>query len=131
MNRKMISAAVLAASVGTAMIPSAAMARDYDYRDGYYERVSHDGYGRDYRRDGYYSRDTAWDGRSYRGRDRYYRERCNGGDGAVGTIAGGAGGALLGNLFGGGGLGTVLGGVGGALLGRSLDKQHTKERYGC
>src|ERR1700712_3207356 len=67
----------------------------------------------------------------YRGHNRYYDHRCGGGDGAVGTIAGGAGGALLGNAIGGGLLGTVAGGVGGALLGRHLDKTHTRHRRGC
>jgi uncharacterized protein YcfJ len=67
----------------------------------------------------------------YRGHDRNYRHRCGGGNGAVGTIAGGAGGALLGNAVGGGVLGTVAGGVGGALLGRHLDKTHSRHRNGC
>jgi len=69
--------------------------------------------------------------REYRGQDRAYRQRCGGGNGAVGTIAGGAGGAVIGNAVGGGTLGTVAGGVGGALLGRHLDKKHTKEKRGC
>lgn len=66
----------------------------------------------------------------YHGRS-YYRHRCGGGNGAVGTVAGGAGGALVGNALGGGLLGTVAGGVGGALLGRHLDKTHTRHRRGC
>lgn len=69
--------------------------------------------------------------REYRGDYGRYRQRCSGGDGAVGTIAGGAGGAILGNVLGGGTLGTVAGGVGGALVGRSLDKRHTRNRRGC
>ena len=68
--------------------------------------------------------------RDYHGRN-YYRHRCSGGNGAVGTIAGGAGGALAGNALGGGTLGTIAGGVGGALLGRHLDKSHTRSRKGC
>lgn len=67
----------------------------------------------------------------YHGRGGHYRHRCGGGNGAVGTIAGGAGGALLGNALGGGTLGTVAGGVGGALVGRHFDKQHTRHRRGC
>ena len=67
----------------------------------------------------------------YHGNGGHYRHRCGGGNGAVGTIAGGAGGALLGNAIGGGTLGTVAGGVGGALLGRHLDKKHTRSRRGC
>ena len=68
------------------------------------------------------------DDRDYRGR---YRHGCGGGNGAVGTIAGGAGGALAGNALGGGTLGTVAGGVGGALIGRHFDKQHTRHERGC
>lgn len=71
------------------------------------------------------------DHHTYHGHDRYYRHKCGGGNGAVGTIAGGAGGALVGNALGGGTLGTVAGGVGGALLGRHLDKKHTRSRNGC
>lgn len=69
--------------------------------------------------------------RTYHGRGGYYRHRCGGGNGAVGTVAGGVGGALIGNAIGGGALGTVAGGVGGALLGRHLDKAHTRHRRGC
>ncbi len=61
----------------------------------------------------------------------YYRHRCGGGNGAVGTVAGGVGGAVIGNAIGGGVLGTVAGGVGGALLGRHLDKAHSRHRNGC
>lgn len=65
---------------------------------------------------------------SDRTRGRYNSHRCGSGNGAVGTIAGGAGGALLGHALGGGTLGTVAGGVGGALLGRTLDKNNTRNR---
>ena len=65
----------------------------------------------------------------YRGHTAHYR--CGGGNGAVGTVVGGAGGALIGNAAGGGVLGTVAGGVGGALLGRHLDKVNTRHRGGC
>jgi hypothetical protein len=57
--------------------------------------------------------------------------RCSGGNGAVGTVGGGAGGAVLGHAVVGGPVATVAGGVGGALLGRHLDKQHTRRRAGC
>jgi uncharacterized protein YcfJ len=69
--------------------------------------------------------------------DRVYRDhgrsrgRCGGGDGATGTIAGGVGGAVLGNVLGGGTVGTIAGGVGGGLLGRHLDKKHTRNKRGC
>jgi uncharacterized protein YcfJ len=61
---------------------------------------------------------------------RYYRD-CSGGNGAVGTVAGGVGGAVLGGAIIGGPVATVAGGVGGALLGRHLDKKHTRARHGC
>ncbi|WP_340318351.1 glycine zipper 2TM domain-containing protein [Rhizorhabdus argentea] len=157
MARKLISMAVLAASVTTTIVPSVAMARDYDrnrseqvrgyaddgwygdqrdYRDSYRRRVSDDGYdrrayNRAHGREGYYAQNGYRSDQVYRGSDRYYRQRCDGGNGAVGTVVGGAGGAVLGNAFGGGTLGTVLGGLGGALLGRHLDKKHTIERNGC
>lgn len=81
--------------------------------------------------DGHYDRDANYDHhhRAYHGRGGHYR--CNGGNGAVGTVAGGVGGAVLGNALGGGTLGTVAGGVGGALLGRHLDKKHTEAKNGC
>lgn len=69
--------------------------------------------------------------RVYQGRGGHHYRRCGGGNGAVGTIAGGAGGAVLGSVLGGGTVGTIAGGVGGALLGRHFDKQHTRRRNGC
>lgn len=57
--------------------------------------------------------------------------RCSGGNGAVGTVAGGVGGAVISHAIIGGPVATVAGGVGGALLGRHLDKQHTRHRQGC
>lgn len=71
--------------------------------------------------------------RYYHDQARYDRghRRCSGGNGAVGTVAGGVGGALIGNAVGGGTLGTIGGGVGGALLGRTLDKNNTRSRHGC
>lgn len=103
--KKTIIAAALAAMVsGPIMMPAPALSRDRDYRD---------------------------DGRVYRGHNRNYRRKCGGGNGAVGTVAGGAGGALIGNAVGGGTLGTVAGGVGGALLGRHFDKKNTRAKNGC
>lgn len=70
-------------------------------------------------------------GHHYHGSPSRHGHKCGGGNGAVGTIAGGVGGAVIGNSLGGGTAGTVLGGVGGALLGRHLDKTHTRHRNGC
>lgn len=71
-------------------------------------------------------------------RRHYYNHRtyhgCKRSSGTTGLIAGGAGGALLGNALGGGVIGTVAGGVGGALLGKHLDKKHDaaqNRRNGC
>lgn len=60
-----------------------------------------------------------------------YQRNCSGGNGAVGTVAGGVGGAVLGGAVIGGPVATIAGGVGGALLGRHLDKQNTRSRNGC
>lgn len=70
-------------------------------------------------------------GHTYNGHDGRYYHKCGGGNGAVGTVVGGAGGALAGNALGGGVLGTVAGGVGGALIGRHFDKRHTRHENGC
>lgn len=72
------------------------------------------------------------DDRRYAGDNRRYHNCSN--NGAVGTVAGGVGGALIGNALGGGTIGTLAGAGGGALLGRSLDKKHTRDRQrrnGC
>lgn len=59
----------------------------------------------------------------YRGQDgRYY---CKREDGSTGTFVGAGIGAILGNIIAPGGskvLGTLLGGAGGALAGRSIDR---------
>jgi outer membrane lipoprotein SlyB len=76
---------------------------------------------------------TAADARRYHNR-RVYHQDCRRSSGTTGALAGGAGGAVLGNVLGGGVLGTVAGGVGGALLGRHLDKKHDaaqNRRNGC
>lgn len=67
--------------------------------------------------------------RSHHGRVVY--RNCSGGNGAVGTVAGGVGGAVLGGAVIGGPVATIAGGVGGALLGRHLDKKNTRARNGC
>ncbi len=107
MKHKLAMAALVALVVGPVALPAPVMADNYRHSSNY-------------RGD-----------RHYRGRDRNYRRKCGGGNGAVGTVAGGAGGALLGNAVGGGTLGTVAGGVGGALLGRHLDKKNTRSKNGC
>jgi uncharacterized protein YcfJ len=71
---------------------------------------------------------------TYRGRDGHYHYRCKRSKGTTGTIAGGVGGALVGNALGGGTIGTLAGAGGGALLGRHLDKKHDEaqnRRNGC
>lgn len=64
--------------------------------------------------------------RYHRHYDRDYRRSCRHSSGTTGLIAGGAGGALLGNsVLGHGALGTVAGAVGGAFAGRAIDRTIT------
>ena len=68
--------------------------------------------------------------RTYHGKkhryQRSYRGRCRHSSGTTGLVAGGAGGALLGNsVLGHGALGTVAGAVGGAFAGRAIDRTIT------
>ncbi len=71
-----------------------------------------------------YRDDSRQQTRTYRGEDGRYYE-CKKSNGAVGTVAGGVGGGLIGHALGGGTLGTLAGAGGGALLGRHFDKKHT------
>lgn len=78
---------------------------------------------------GYYDRHHV-----YHRDDRRYRYHCRRSSGTTGLIAGGVGGALVGNALGGGTLGTLAGAGGGALLGRHIDKRHDaaqNRRNGC
>lgn len=101
MKSKFVAAALMAMTVTPAVMPSEASAQRHHHR--------------------YHT---------YYGRSGHYRHRCGGGNGAVGTIAGGVGGGLIGSAIG-GPVATVAGAVGGGLLGRHLDKQHTRARHGC
>lgn len=128
-----VAAAVAAGAISTA--PAFADQNHYDghWRDGryYYDNGSYYYHGHYYDRFGHRRGSRYYRGENvYRGRNYYYRHRCSGGNGAVGTVAGGVGGAVIGNALG-GTAGTVLGGVGGALLGRHLDKENTRDRHGC
>jgi len=105
MKSKIATAALIAAMIAPTMMPTEASAR-HRHRHHATKSVHY-----------------------YRAAPRPYR--CSGGDGAVGTVAGGVGGALIGNAIGGDALGTIAGGVGGALLGRHLDKVNTRHRNGC
>jgi len=61
--------------------------------------------------------------RHYRASTHRHYVRCRHSPGNAGLIAGGVGGALVGNsIFGHGVLGTVAGGVGGAFAGRAIDR---------
>ncbi len=116
-----VKAALVAAGLAVfagAAVPTSALAQGYDR---HHRETS--------------SRDRNRQHYGDRARGRYDSRHCGSGNGAVGTVAGGAGGALLGNALGGGTLGTIAGGVGGALVGRTLDKQNTRDknrnRNGC
>jgi hypothetical protein len=84
LNAKVALAAAGIATLGLGVFPSAALAQGPGY-DQHYRGAS-----RDYHRQYY----------SDRARGRYASRHCGSGNGAVGTIAGGAGGALLGNALG-------------------------------
>lgn len=74
-------------------------------------------------------KNRRYEPRVYEGRDG--RTYCRHSDGTTGLIAGGVGGALLGNTIAGRGdktLGTVLGGVAGAFGGRAIDRASTADR---
>lgn len=59
----------------------------------------------------------------------HYRRGCRYSSGTTGLVAGGVGGALLGNsVFGHGALGTIAGGVGGAFGGRAIDRTITAKK---
>ena len=121
-----VAMAALAAAVSMSGIMAAPAAADSQYYSGDSNRYYAD-------RSDYYDSDgnRYYNGeRVYRGRNGYYSDHCKGGDGVVGTVGGGAGGALIGNALG-GTAGLVLGGVGGALLGRHLDKENTRDKHGC
>lgn len=64
--------------------------------------------------------------RRYYGHSRRHVRTCRHSSGTTGLIAGGVGGALLGNsVLGHGALGTIAGGVGGAFAGRAIDRTIT------
>ena len=71
--------------------------------------------------------DQAQARKHYRGHN--YQRRCTHSGGTTGMVAGGVGGALLGNsVFGHGALGTVGGAAAGALGGRAIDRTITAKR---
>ncbi|WP_150291929.1 glycine zipper 2TM domain-containing protein [Sphingobium estronivorans] len=92
-------------------------------RYGYDRPGRHDGYGR-HRHGGRQIGDNDY---IYRDNDgRYY---CKRDDGTTGTIVGAIAGGVLGNVIAPGGsktLGTILGGAGGALAGRAIDKSDVR-----
>ena len=80
------------------------------------------------------SAQTYHSDRVYHGHSRRYYHHCRRSSGTTGAIAGGVGGAVIGNALGGGVVGTLVGAGGGALLGRHLDKKHDaaqNRRNGC
>ena len=68
--------------------------------------------------------------REYRGENyRYYRKTCRRSSGTTGLIAGGVGGAVIGDkLIGGGIIGPIAGAAAGALAGRAVDRTLTAKR---
>lgn len=116
-----------------AAVPLAGCASTYG-DDGYGYRSAGDGYfgqegyaERNYRRGNYRARALRDDDNIYRGRDgRYY---CKRDDGSTGLVVGGIAGGVLGNLIAPGGsklLGTIIGGAAGALGGREIDRSDSR-----
>jgi outer membrane lipoprotein SlyB len=66
---------------------------------------------------------------TYRGKSQRYYRSCRYSSGTTGLIAGGVGGAIVGDkVIGGGVLGPVVGAVGGALAGRAIDRSITAKK---
>ena len=94
------------------------------YGGGYYPQQNYGGqYGGYYNQQGYYS------GPTWRGNDgRYY---CRRSDGTVGTLVGGAAGALIGSQVAGRGdrtIGAIIGGAVGAVIGREVARSNDRNR---
>jgi len=71
----------------------------------------------------------AREAKTYRGKSQRYYRKCRYSSGTTGLIAGGVGGAVVGDkVIGGGILGPVVGAVGGALAGRAIDRTITAKR---
>ncbi|PZU12439.1 MAG: hypothetical protein DI606_09115 [Sphingobium sp.] len=79
-----------------------------------------------YHRGNYKDRRLSRNDRVYRGRDG--RAYCRRSDGTTGLVVGALGGAALAKLIGGNTLGTLAGGAGGALVGRQIDRGEVKCR---
>lgn len=63
------------------------------------------------------------------GKYKHREKRCRYSSGTTGLVAGGVGGAVVGNkVLGGGLLGTAAGAVGGALGGRAIDRSITAKK---
>ncbi|EJU14600.1 17 kDa surface antigen [Sphingomonas sp. LH128] len=74
----------------------------------------------------YKDRRLSRNDRIYRGRDG--RAYCRRSDGTTGLVIGALGGAALAKLVGGNTLGTLAGGAGGGLIGRQIDRGDVKCR---
>lgn len=104
---------------------------DYNNPDPQYGGYYADRY---YREDNrrYRERRLGANDRVYRGQDgRYY---CRRPDGTTGLVVGGIVGGVLGNLIAPGGsklLGTLLGGAGGAVAGNAIDKNEQRNDARC
>lgn len=104
---------------------------DYNNPDPRYGGYYADRYYRDDPRR-YRERRLGANDRVYRGQDgRYY---CRRPDGTTGLVVGGIVGGVLGNLIAPGGskmLGTLLGGAGGAIAGNAIDKNEQRNDARC
>lgn len=67
--------------------------------------------------------------RTYKGKSKRYYKKCRYSSGTTGLVAGGVGGAVIGDAVIGGGIaGPVIGAVGGALAGRAIDRSITAKK---
>lgn len=128
--RKQLVALVSVLAAGLGMVPDIADARQAHYRDNrHYEWRGNDrnwDAAQSYRRGNYRERRLGRNDQIFRGRDG--RAYCRRSDGTTGLVIGGVAGAVLANLVGGKTLGTIAGGAGGALLGREIDRGKVKCR---
>lgn len=120
--------------LATSLLPAGAQNRDrHDDRDNRNNQTFYNGVRRG-GRGGQYD-DPRYDNRQYNndryGNERYNNDRYDNGDrnqGGIGpgkgALIGGAGGAVLGAVFGGGLKGTIIGGAAGAGIGAVLGEVH-------
>jgi hypothetical protein len=131
-----ITSSVLFASLllATSVLPMNAQDRDRrDHRDNqdFYHGVRNGGRGGQYydpRYDSNHSRYNRYNDPRYRSDNGYYSNNQGGIGPGKGALIGGAGGAVLGAVFGRGLKGTLIGGAAGAGIGAVVGEVHQKQQ---